>query len=236
MPTTPTMHSVRYISRAAGMSLCLILTLGTDATFAHGASGGTHSGTGFQAPLATRIAPMASPARGTRTMSGARAATSPMRGMPAGSPPTPVQPAAPTPLPSTVVQGCEGVVEVNCLAKAESLLGASDGDTTPLWSAPVPTTLPPAIAMQPITEPAQDTSLPTEQSGGASGVVITAGGGPTLADCMALWDPAVHMTKSLWKSVCIRTMNGIQEPSLAIHSVDPSAPAHTHAAKTASHG
>ncbi|MGE0023551.1 MAG: hypothetical protein AB7S70_07970 [Hyphomicrobium sp.] len=229
----PTMQSFGYVIRAAGLSLCLIL--GTGAVWAHGASGGMHAGFAIPAPLAAPIAPMASSS--ARVPTAARTTTSTTHGTSAGAAPALPQPTAPTPLPSSVVQGCEGAVQVNCLAKAKSTLGASGGDTTPVWSAPIPTTLPPAPTSDPITEPAQDTSLPPEQSGGASGVVITAGGGPTLTDCMVLWEPAVHMSKSDWKAVCIRTMNGIEEPSLAIRSVDPSAPAHAAGkSASASHG
>jgi hypothetical protein len=85
----------------------------------------------------------------------------------------------------------------------------------------VPTVVPATPAAPAIAEPTANTQN-FEQSDGGSGVVITAGGGPTLADCMALWEPAVHMTKALWRDVCKRTMNGINEPTLALRSVDPS--------------
>jgi hypothetical protein len=50
---------------------------------------------------------------------------------------------------------------------------------------------------------------------------------------MALWEPAVHMTKALWKDVCVRTMNGIEEPQVALGWVDPTAAPHReHTTKT----
>ncbi len=38
------------------------------------------------------------------------------------------------------------------------------------------------------------------------------GGGETLADCMALWDAGTHMTKSVWRQTCQRTLNGLDLP------------------------
>jgi hypothetical protein len=32
------------------------------------------------------------------------------------------------------------------------------------------------------------------------------GGGKTLADCMAFWEPATHMTKAEWRTTCLRTL------------------------------
>jgi len=124
-------------------------------------------------------------------------------------------------LPPSVSTQCEGEVSANCEATARSRATVSNGDTDPIWSAPVPTVVPPTPPTDPIAEPQDDTDQNFEQSGGASGVVITQGGGPTLADCMSLWEPAVHMTRQLWKNVCIRTMNGIDEPQVALGSVDP---------------
>ncbi|CAN0488815.1 unnamed protein product, partial [Phaeothamnion confervicola] len=81
---------------------------------------------------------------------------------------------------------------------------------------------PPTPATDPIPEPATSAAGPLiEGSGGSSRPANNPGGGPTLADCMALWEPAVHMSKPLWKDVCVRTMNGINEPQVAIGSVDP---------------
>jgi hypothetical protein len=38
------------------------------------------------------------------------------------------------------------------------------------------------------------------------------GGGKSLADCMAFWEPATHMSKAQWKASCVRTI--AEEPSL----------------------
>jgi len=124
-----------------------------------------------------------------------------------------------TPPPDFTAQ-CEGEVSANCEARAESDETISNGDPNPVWSAPTPTTVPSTPPTPQINEP-QTATQDFEQSGGGSGVTITEGGGPTLADCMALWEPAVHMTKQLWKNVCIRTMNGINEPQVALDSIDP---------------
>ena len=36
------------------------------------------------------------------------------------------------------------------------------------------------------------------------------GGGRTLNDCMAFWEPATHMTKQEWRAACKRTLGRIQ--------------------------
>jgi hypothetical protein len=46
---------------------------------------------------------------------------------------------------------------------------------------------------------------PSEQAPSTPG-----GGGKTLSDCMAFWEPATHMSKSEWKAACQRTLNRIQ--------------------------
>lgn len=106
---------------------------------------------------------------------------------------------------------CQGETSANCEATLQSRLDASDGDPNPIWQTPIPTIVPPTPAAPAITEPLVQTGPIVEQSGGSS-PPLTQGGGPTLADCMSLWEPSVHMTKALWKSTCIRTMNGIDMP------------------------
>lgn len=190
-------------SLAAG----LFLAAGTAAASAHGtAAGAPHIGTAISTlahtdTIATSHSPSHRPAAPSGGVSSAGSITST------------------TPPPDFSSQ-CEGEVSANCEAAAESRYTISNGDANPVWSAPVPTTVPPTPPVHPINEP-QAATEDFEQSGAGSGVTITAGGGPTLADCMALWEPAVHMTKQLWKNVCIRTMNGIDEPQIAIESIDP---------------
>ncbi len=116
----------------------------------------------------------------------------------------------PPPNPSFAAS-CEGETGAHCEATLQSQFDASGGDPNPIWSTPVPTVVPPTPAAPAITEPLVQTGPVVEQSGGSS-PPLTQGGGPTLADCMSLWEPAVHMTKALWKSTCIRTMNGIDMP------------------------
>jgi hypothetical protein len=57
-----------------------------------------------------------------------------------------------------------------------------------------------------------DTNIVELSSGGSAGVstqnIAFGGGGPTLTDCMSLWDKSTDMTKVEWKDTCVRTMNG----------------------------
>lgn len=225
------------IDRAIAGCLTVCLILPASGAWAHGAGGLSRSeavgmshagdalaGGGLPRALSTDSSPMrstaaANPAPASTTAAAARHGTS------APSPLT--SPTATTTPPPNLASRCEGEVAANCEAKGEALFSASQGDSAPVWTAPVPTAVPATPAAPAITEPQQTgDTLSLEQSGGASGVVITAGGGPTLDDCMALWAPAVHMTKALWKDVCVRTMNGINEPEVALEHVDPSYKAH----------
>lgn len=110
---------------------------------------------------------------------------------------------------------CQGPESANCTARLESLFTATLGDPLPLWTVPTPTVVPPTPRAPAIVEPEVTPALALG-SGGGSIPTLTQGGGPTLADCMAIWDPAVHMSKSLWKNVCTRTTNGVDEPMLAL--------------------
>lgn len=194
-------------STATCLATSLFLAAGTAAAAAHGASIGTpHMGTATAMPARTgTTASLHSLSPRATTSNGIAPTTDNLMS---------------TTLPPDVSSQCAGEVSANCEARAESDYTVSNGDPNPVWSAPVPTTVPPTPSAAPINEP-QAATDEFEQSGGGSGVMTTAGGGPTLADCMALWEPAVHMTKQLWKNVCIRTMNGINEPQLALESIDP---------------
>jgi hypothetical protein len=59
------------------------------------------------------------------------------------------------------------------------------------------------------------TEQPNELSSGGTPrqILQYGGGGPTLADCMSIWDPLTDMSKSEWKATCVRTMNGIDLPT-----------------------
>ena len=58
------------------------------------------------------------------------------------------------------------------------------------------------------SSPATETDVST---GGTTGPVSQpGGGGDTLADCMALWEPATHMSKVEWRQTCKRTLNAIE--------------------------
>ena len=72
-------------------------------------------------------------------------------------------------------------------------------------------------AGSPLVPPLAPPSSTTETSvielssgGSAPGTqdIAFGGGGPTLVDCMALWDKSTDMSKAEWKDTCVRTMNG----------------------------
>lgn len=230
--------------KAVSFSVCLLLAAGTGSAWAHG-SGGTgggigglsHAGAALGAPAARISAPMSSATRGMSSAEPGTAAMKPrtstnQTGVPGGTTGNAFSGIDTTSTTANIMAACEQAVPSNCEATAESRSTVSGGDPNPIFTPPVATTIPATPATPAITEPATDTGPILEQSGGSSGVVTTAGGGPSLADCMALWEPAVHMTKTLWKDVCVRTLNGIEEPQVALGSVDPSAAPHRVTTKT----
>lgn len=197
---------------AATLTACLFVAAATGPAWAHGGGGSTsHSSTSpgvHFAPAhtaghnATHTGPMTmtpSAKKGGAENNNAAAAESTVL-----SPPNP-----------SFNEVCQGETSATCEATLQSRLDASGGDLNPIWSTPVPTVIPPTPAAPAITEPLVETGPLVEQSGGSS-PPLTVGGGPTLADCMSLWEPAVHMTKALWKSTCIRTMNGIDMPDAGL--------------------
>ncbi|WP_295555099.1 hypothetical protein [uncultured Hyphomicrobium sp.] len=212
-------HTWKAGCRAVTVTLSLIVLSAGACAHGAGGSGGGHA-RGIAAPHvqpsgSTISTPLALDPKAASTPSSRRS------GSAASAPSdTTSQTAAPTEPPNFATQ-CEGEVSANCEAMAESRFSATGGDPAPVSIPPTPTTIPPTPAAPAIAEPQASDTQSLEQSGGSSGVVITEGGGPTLADCMALWDPAVHMTKALWKDVCKRTMNGINEPHVALESIDP---------------
>lgn len=191
---------------AALSAACLFFVCGPGAAWAHGAGGAAHPSVSppASARTHTQAAPMAAHAASEHQAT------------------TTTVPAPITPAPSSAA-GCETDVGANCEARAESRFTATGGDPAPSWTAPTPTSIPPTPTAPAISEPqtTTDTSpLTLEQSGGSSRPAIP-GGGPTLTDCMALWDPAVHMTKALWHTVCVRTLNGIDMPSAGLGLPEP---------------
>lgn len=50
----------------------------------------------------------------------------------------------------------------------------------------------------------------TAQSGRKVVVEDQPTGGRTLADCMAMWEPATHMTREDWRRTCRRTLGGVE--------------------------
>lgn len=61
-----------------------------------------------------------------------------------------------------------------------------------------------------IAQPRRRQPPATAGSGGSSRLDDTkpGGGGNSLADCMAFWDKATHMTRTEWRRACRRTMSG----------------------------
>lgn len=220
----PTRNRTSTITHSVPIVL-VALAVGSGAAFAHGTGGApSHAGSGAAASSRAR-APSAMTPRTQSQSAASRGSTGTSSAMGTSGGNTLATTTSPITPPPNFSAACEGEVSANCEATAESRFTVSNGDQDPVWSAPVATTVPPTPPADPINEAQDTTSQNFEQSGGGSGVAITEGGGPTLADCMALWEPAVHMTKELWKNVCIRTMNGINEPQVALDSVDPGAAA-----------
>jgi hypothetical protein len=111
---------------------------------------------------------------------------------------------------------CPSEVMANCEATEAAMSAATEGSgVSPVWTAPTPTVVPPTPAAEPIP-PSLAPAQPFIESSGGQPKPVTMGGGPTLADCMALWEPDLHMTKQLWKTTCVRTMNGIDMPMVAL--------------------
>lgn len=224
------------------LTVCILLAAGAGTAWAQG-GGASHADTSFHAPA--RASSSHAP-----TMPASLARPGPMapaqasshgHGAPSGSvagaiPGTLMGPAAVTLTPAIVspsfTAGCETIVSANCEARAESLFTATQGDPALPWTVPTPTIVPPTPAAPKIVEPLTATGPILEQSGGSSRPAIE-GGGPTLADCMAIWSPDVHMTKTLWKGVCVRTLNGVNEPEVALGSEPSATPHHVHARRQA---
>lgn len=187
-------------------SLFVIIAITVPAA-AHGTGGGLHA-----SPLHTTSATSAIRTPASAAPLSARAQSNAIQ-------PPSTTTTVTTPAPSFAAS-CENDVRANCEARAQARYDASGGDQAQPWSAPVPTTVPATPPDPGISEP-QTTSGPVdEQSGGSSRPAIE-GGGPTLADCMALWEPAVHMSKALWRTACVRTLNGVEMPSVGLGLPEP---------------
>lgn len=190
-------------SSAATLTACLFLAVGAGSAWAnsggspsHSSSPGIHSSPAHMAGhTATRTSPMTMTPSAKKQGAAAAAAVAEESVI------------LPPPNPSFVAI-CQG--DAHCEATLQSRLGAS-GNPNTIRPTPVPTVVPPTPVAPAITEPPLQTGALVEQSGGSS-PALRQGGGPTLADCMSIWEPAVHMTKALWKSTCVRTMNGTDMP------------------------
>jgi hypothetical protein len=63
-----------------------------------------------------------------------------------------------------------------------------------------------------IGQPSPPVANTFASSGGTAAPDHSGGGGASLAACMGFWEPATHMTKTEWRTTCIRTLNGIDLP------------------------
>ncbi len=103
---------------------------------------------------------------------------------------TPTEPAPklfkePTPAPPPAVPGISATAPSNQMGGADA----------------------PSMELQPELQPNELSSGGTPRQ-----TLQFGGGGPTLADCMSIWDPTTDMSKSEWKATCVRTMNGVDLP------------------------
>lgn len=83
-----------------------------------------------------------------------------------------------------------------------------------------------------ITAPSASTLMPdvaVDSSSGGTSLNNPGAAGLTLADCMAVWEPALHMSKGEWRQTCARTLNGVElPPDTTTARVDGSGTKHAH--------
>lgn len=105
-------------------------------------------------------------------------------------------------------------------ACATALSGSQSAATTAASSTVPPA--PPFDAAAPAAPPAMTAPVAaalapldpvSTESGGSSRQPDYGAGGPTLASCMAIWEPVLDMTKAEWKATCVRTLNGVDLPA-----------------------
>jgi hypothetical protein len=121
-------------------------------------------------------------------------------------------------------------------------LSVSEGETAqapapPLLKQPADPPAPAASSM-PAQQALQPPAPPVPEDIVSSGGALVPrepipGAGVTFADCMAIWEPATHMSKSEWRTTCVRTLNGISllpsdvaSPSGGTHKSEPSPARH----------
>lgn len=205
-------------SLSAGSALAFALILASQPAIAHG-------GHGSPIPMAGASAITLSPALHAPTYapppSGAASLhTDPMHHMPtsapasggssSGAPGKSQTSSSSAPNPNT----CDPKTSAACAAELTELQSETTPATPPsMWKQPAD---PPAPAAN--TSPTEQTIAPlspqipdTEVSSGGQFVPREPipGGGPSLADCMDIWEPATHMSKAEWHTTCVRTLNGI---------------------------
>ena len=123
-----------------------------------------------------------------------------------------------------------------CAASVSSaqadLAGTSAASAVAVTPPPFPAAAPaapPALTLPSVSALAPADPVSTA-SGGSSPQPDYGAGGPTLASCVAIWEPALDMTKSEWKATCVRTLNGVDLPvsgnQVAQHASQGSTHAH----------
>jgi hypothetical protein len=60
-----------------------------------------------------------------------------------------------------------------------------------------------------MASPSGSSTSPTEAAPSLAG-----GGGKTLQDCIGFWDRATHMTKTEWRSACVRSQQRLESITL----------------------
>ncbi len=134
---------------------------------------------------------------------------SPMPPAPSGTP-TKSQSSSSAPNPNT----CDPKTSPACAAELTELQSETTSPVTPpLWKQPADPPAPAANTSP--TEPTLAPLSPTIPDGEVSsgGALVPRepipGGGPSLADCMDIWEPATHMSQAEWRTTCVRTLNGV---------------------------
>jgi hypothetical protein len=257
---TPLHPRFAFASLAAATVLALGTTAGTGQVLARsgGAGGGAGSahatgsfagerGSGISAPLANRHSPETGRSSSATPQAPVQAhGSSPSARMPANSTARPVLPQS--------GQGAQPAAQIrrplppSATGSELSTDAAAVGLDPPNASvSPMP---PSAIGSPGVNIPAVAplSSPPTQGSSVSTGGTATpdsrpGGGGDTIADCMALWDSGTHMSKSLWRQTCQRTLNGIDLAGETTRETtpetkatpSPSAPAPASVAKRAQH-
>lgn len=120
-----------------------------------------------------------------------------------------------SPPPSTAQGQGSGSAAAAAEAAAQAAAAAASSATAaPATTAATTKTVmpaPAAAAAAPAASPDPTQPATITSSGGSSGTNL-GGGYKSLNDCVALWEPALHMSKTEWRQTCQRTSNGLNLP------------------------